>query len=460
MVTKAFDPDERWASWKIFLPTGDDCVISAIDVSRGILQSLSRSYRHVCSDLVLGTEKKRPSQAGIGLGKNGCSYLVLSAKALEALPSEQLAHAQSVVVVGGHHDFRLRQFLKVKRLYGIPYSMPRVWVDLSSPSSRRTALAFHRPGRFSVRVLVSALRAWSLVSHRLPVRGRKVTIYSRTHVTSFLDEQVDQIFHEPMRFCSAYSGSCDPTRKITAFVRLQSGTDVIAKVADTDEGRAAVQKEARALIWLRTNTSLGVNVPALIGAAVVGNGCLTQFQTVLPCGRYSKQFMDLHEHFLNEIYRASRRSMALRDVPLFTRCQKELTQGEHASISSVVRYLSRRSDLAVEVSFSHGDFTPWNCAIDERRLVVYDWEDAENLVPAGYDVFCYLYMQAVLIGPWAGLRGILREWEPRVSGAISAQGALYFALYLLNQHLRRSQVDNEVWLDLLCLLNKETCAAP
>ena len=46
----------------------------------------------------------------------------------------------------------------------------------------------------------------------------------------------------------------------------------------------------------------------------------------------------------------------------------------------------------------HGDFTPWNMALDGRRLVLWDWEYAQPASPAGLDLVHFEFQLSFIAG--------------------------------------------------------------
>ena len=49
------------------------------------------------------------------------------------------------------------------------------------------------------------------------------------------------------------------------------------------------------------------------------------------------------------------------------------------------------------VSFSHGDFTPWNVCYNKDDLFVFDFEYAQKDFPVAMDVFHYLTQVGILM---------------------------------------------------------------
>lgn len=55
----------------------------------------------------------------------------------------------------------------------------------------------------------------------------------------------------------------------------------------------------------------------------------------------------------------------------------------------------KRKNVQVKVGFGHGDFTPWNCAVDNDKLVIIDWEMADEY-PLLFDVFHFIVQDLIM----------------------------------------------------------------
>jgi len=51
----------------------------------------------------------------------------------------------------------------------------------------------------------------------------------------------------------------------------------------------------------------------------------------------------------------------------------------------------------VPIHFAHGDFAPWNALQINGRLYLYDWEYAQEEMPAGYDLFHFMVQVLMLV---------------------------------------------------------------
>ena len=97
--------------------------------------------------------------------------------------------------------------------------------------------------------------------------------------------------------------------------------------------------------------------------------------------------------------------------------------------------LDRLADLSPRSRWllapAHGDFTPWNLYLDAERLYAFDWELYEPAVPAGYDLFHFVFQTGVLVHRqrWPQLLAALRQaWDALgLSLPLEPYLGLYFA---------------------------------
>ena len=211
------------------------------------------------------------------------------------------------------------KFLKIRRTL----------IDVSSAESKREGVLLYRPGRWWLRWIpvVMGWFAW------LPWSGRRLECLN---VRMFECSNVGEIWKKieetigACKFITIYLGNGSEKSKLTIKARLASGRDVIVKLGNTRAAADAIRNEWEVLKRLQVSR-FGFQVPEVLGDVGCAGGWTWSVQTVLPRGKSPSRLQKEHFDFLEKL-------------------------------------------KAVELS--HGDFTPWNCAIVGGKLVVWDWEDA------------------------------------------------------------------------------------
>jgi len=121
--------------------------------------------------------------------------------------------------------------------------------------------------------------------------------------------------------------------------------------------------------------------------------------------------------------------------------------------------LRKLGDKKIPFHLAHGDFTPWNISVMNRKPYLFDWEYAMDEAPAGYDLFHWAFQTEYLVyhkKPHEIINS-LGEISTQVTAywnAIGLQAASHdlFILYLIDR-LAAGITDDSTRLVLLTLLN-------
>jgi hypothetical protein len=82
-------------------------------------------------------------------------------------------------------------------------------------------------------------------------------------------------------------------------------------------------------------------------------------------------------------------------------------------VGRVVERLDRYGDVVLPVGHAHGDWVPWNIAIDADGIIVWDWEHHTRGAPSGFDLAHWAYQR------WAVLKRLPSE-AAAAAGAVDA----------------------------------------
>ena len=215
------------------------------------------------------------------------------------------------------------------RFLGIPAAKPRVWIDLSSASSKRAGLAMHSPGRTVLKWAVKIMGWFAWLPIEKILRG-PVKRFDELDGHDVIEIAVGA----PIEYLTLYMGNDSAKSKLTVLVRVRDERgrmrDVIVKLGKTPEAGVAIRNEVDVLKKLMTSP-LCAQVPVVQGDMGNAGVWTWSVQSVLPKGRSSVRLQREHYEFLDELKK---------------------------------------------LGISHGDFAPWNCSIVGGKLFVYDWEDA------------------------------------------------------------------------------------
>jgi thiamine kinase-like enzyme len=87
------------------------------------------------------------------------------------------------------------------------------------------------------------------------------------------------------------------------------------------------------------------------------------------------------------------------------------------------------AEKELQVSLTHGDFTPWNMFATEAELYLFDWEYAQQDYPLYFDFFHYFYQSEILLHRRA--EDLLSNMQPLATRVLPASWPLYHKWYLL-----------------------------
>lgn len=173
------------------------------------------------------------------------------------------------------------------------------------------------------------------------------------------------------------------------------------------------------------------------------NGNILQTRDISKTGQRQNAFGRIHAKAIQGITQRYQRRCAIADWGYFQMLKKDLNTLDDERIPpNLIRKLNNILEKidetqSVTLSFSHGDFTSWNCFVHNNTLSVYDWEMASCGKPKGFDFFHFIIQNGILIDrkPW---NTILREIKQKNRLTFQfGDGELYLYLkfYLLTNIL-------------------------
>ncbi|MBN1918073.1 MAG: hypothetical protein JW889_09205 [Verrucomicrobia bacterium] len=437
--------DERSASWKLLVPTRRRERLLAVGLDAGGTASLARWWQEVAwvppspeaarmleSPTCDSGEHLPRVRTITRVGGNGTGYDTIVVGAwpngdlLNPALIASLLTPDGALVSLGFAGSRLTTsglkrlgFQSVRRYAALPSDRPRLYFSTASRAVRAKGLGFHAPGSRQARWLVRAAQRFSALGLRQHLHRGAVLVASRdddAHVRDDLAVWLSQQLDLPLRDLVIYAGSDSPARKLTVLATADNGdADVVAKLADTQTGVAALRREATAL------AALGGTPAASCAPAVLLEGtwcdCTVHVQSCVPSNalRQKPKLNDALVWFLVHLSHIGRVTMAAEKTAAWQRIEQHLlnTNGDNVppAVARLTRQLTRleEAERRVVCHRTHGDFTPWNIKWCDDQPFVIDWEESE---PAGLelsDACRFLFRQASLVGPWPGGHAMLRR---------------------------------------------------
>ncbi len=214
---------------------------------------------------------------------------------------------------------------------------------------------------------------------------------------------------------SLFTGTIGPNNKAIMYVK-ENGLGSFIKIALSKTACALVEREMNMLNQLKAMNLQNLVVPDLHSS---GTDYIRQSDLSIG-GKRSAILTDSHFNALIELNELTGFKMQLNDQPYWIQLKKDLLDLNQSTdkrlpkgmIRKLIRLVEETNQFQrIEVSVSHGDFTPWNMYENNGVLHVYDWELADHVRPLGYDLFHFVIQQGILVNrkSWKEIRSTINS---------------------------------------------------
>lgn len=372
---------------------------------------------------------------------------------------------------------KLREILKIKegndhgknRLIAFPrYAEPRIFLAADNYGSFESSLDLYTPNRLLARILCKVIPSQFLYF----IFKNSKSNHFHMMDTSILDK-IRNIFPSATAF-SIYTGAPGPHRKPSLLVLNKEGETLgYMKLSLDHRTHHLLNKEREVLEFVKRNFSESVFVPEIKKHGVLLNN-LPYLSTKSIKAKYSKAYnlSHIHSRFLNEIYRRTTRKLIFANSELYKDLQGKIDFLEGKIpfywTSRYKRILEYYTNKIIPISFSHGDFTPWNAFIlDTNQLLLFDWEYSRyNFVLA--DLFHFIINREVFsLSKGGRLKGILHaidkkvnlffpefknRWKDLISLFLFEESSFYFFRNIVSNYVEKDLRMEITWFNLLTLM--------
>jgi hypothetical protein len=195
-----------------------------------------------------------------------------------------------------------------------------------------------------------------------------------------------------------FTGTDSPHRKLA--VQIMDANGLIkgfAKVSRNPVVQPLLSYEAVTLNHLRTLDLKTAHIPTVLFSEEQDGVSILVTDTLKTTRTTSSSLNKAHLAFLAEM--ASKTADPSRDGNdgLVTEMRRRYAAvGERLPsvwqrrIEQCIDYIGQCRPALEHGVLSHGDFTPWNTFFVDGRLYVFDWEYADHIYPAGYDLIHFM----------------------------------------------------------------------
>lgn len=218
--------------------------------------------------------------------------------------------------------------------------------------------------------------------------------------TVYFSKNSRSIINLQDRNWALFTGTVGPNNKILVFEKTEHKT-FFYKVATTEAAVSLLDNEKKALDKLQKIGPVSFTLPA----SEQINAQTLKLEDISIDGERSIDFNQRHRDALTEIYKSTCKKLDIFDLPIYRKMQRELDQLETSTDPRLPKGLIEKLRMladtiqndSIAVSFSHGDFTPWNMYQKNNSLAIYDWELSMENTPIGFDAFHFMIQQGILV---------------------------------------------------------------
>ena len=207
-------------------------------------------------------------------------------------------------------------------------------------------------------------------------------------------------------FWALFTGTPGPNRKAVLVANDETGQCVFLKMSIGVQAQKLLHREYAALKMCEGLKLKNSKLPLPMG---ITHRYLKL--SALNKGKRSSILSEHHVQFLYELKEKTLTTRVLKESTFWTQCLYQFKNLETVGNQSLPKAMKRKLQWliaateeykGVELSYAHGDFTPWNTYVYDQSIGVYDWELAQNALPLGYDAFHFVIQQGILVErkPW------------------------------------------------------------
>jgi hypothetical protein len=450
---------ERQAAWKILLPIKENQPLLAMGLPQNILMSLTRSWPvvHACqicpSDVAvtlhqLSTQglhgrlvpRDSPlsapsSYAAIAIGASAATALSVEEIFKMLVPGGAIAWIKAGRKVPSAAQIKRAGF-EVRRKYAIlPPGDFRFMIPLNEWRDTYIGLTFFLPGNAFNRMLVHVAQLLSMLNLQ-DLLGISPFILAQKpgapdDNTYFLNWISRKLGCEVIE-ASVYSGTNEiaGTRKLTMQLLGRKGKVLgIAKIADMESVRKAIDREAEALRMMKEIRNIKYKVPQILMTGEWHNHAVHVQSAIGPANKeFCANLTPRHMDFLKSLTQTVAIEATLEEWPHWPKLQRWMnskncrTEYECAIVREIARCRNKLAGIRLPYHRIHGDFARWNILMGRDEFCVVDWEQSDSIGLPSYDLVYFLTRRPKKIA--ASPRGGESPLSDVLSVLKSNQGAL------------------------------------
>ena len=332
-----------------------------------------------------------------------------------------------------------------------------------------TAMHLYQPSSLNGRVLKLFFPFFSrfqVVRRMLDVRTYKLELIN------LLEEKLKSLFNCKDLEFSVFGGTPSSHQKIT--MQIYEGSKILGycKFSDKKEVKIIFKQEEQVLNYLNNQGVEQIPKCLFSGNYLEDIDIFVQTTQKTNASFQSNNWSTIHEDFLLQLHNKTKQNILYEKSEFYKSLQLlkinlGLLEKQHNNlILGLINYLENYFKNK-EVCFSayHGDFTPWNMIIENKKLFVFDFEYAKITFPPFLDKY-HFYTQVCIHEKKWNAEEIQMNYlhKNNVIFKYSKKSDLLYVSYLLSitslyldreKHNFYNLNETSVWFELLSLLSKK-----
>ena len=229
------------------------------------------------------------------------------------------------------------------------------------------------------------------------LRIQKIILKSKKYTISIADNK-NAIYNLEKTDWALFTGTIGPNNKMILYSNSEKS---FYKIATTENSKNIIVNELNTLNKLSSLKPAYFYFPAILASkenhlVIQDVSALNQrFENLSPVLINSiSEYGNLDNEYLLFEEFSSKTSLNKTLIELSNSTDKRLPKG----LIRKLQLLEKRfHNQKIEMSFSHGDFTPWNMFQDGDKAAIYDWELANKNYTLGFDGFHFIIQDGILV---------------------------------------------------------------
>ena len=189
-----------------------------------------------------------------------------------------------------------------------------------------------------------------------------------------------------------FTGTVGPNNKVLLF-----SEHFFYKIASTENAKKLIENEFQSLKTAADDKNFTTPISKMV------NDYVLQLSDISADATRTTEFTTAHTEAIFEISKKKEQCVKIAD---WNYLQDLIKKFESLNDERHPKNLLRKLNLIIDdinknenidLSFSHGDFTSWNCYVKADTLGIYDWELASFERPKAFDFFHFIIQNGILI---------------------------------------------------------------